>query len=62
MVYFAFLAGIFFADADKGADTGRSQRRKHRTPDLRAGKPDPTRAARLPVGPHPDQIPNPFQD
>lgn len=62
MVYFAFLAGIFFADAGKEVEADRSKRRKRRHRESRTSEPAVTPAARAPLGPHPDQIPNPFED
>jgi O-antigen ligase len=60
MVYFAFLAGIFFSDPDLDSVAGGQRRKRRRTPDLVPAEavPVPVR----PVGPHPEQIPNPFLD
>lgn len=57
VVYFAFLAGLFFADP---AQEPAPVRRRRRTPDL-APSDDETLSAG-PGRPAPDQIPNPFLD
>jgi len=63
IVYFAFLAGIFFAEPGAEAEAVGRRRRKRRTPDLEDA---PIAAERLedeaPAAPHPDQIRNPFLD
>lgn len=66
IVYFAFLAGVFFADPEsEGEPAGRHRRRTPvvETPDL---KPAPSAAhisgVRRPVPPPPDEIKNPFLD
>lgn len=57
VVYFAFLAGLFFTDP---AQEDAPRRRRRRTPDL--ARPDADTPAAAPGRPPPDQIPNPFLD
>jgi hypothetical protein len=61
MVYFAFLAGVFFADPDQEAVTASRRRRKRRTPALEQASTFDTSIVK-PMGPAPDQIRNPFLD
>jgi O-antigen ligase len=64
MVFFAFLAGLFFSDP--GQIEGAAVRRRHqrRTPVLAQGEADGETPAPKPGlgGPSPEQIPNPFLD
>ncbi|MEA3277529.1 MAG: O-antigen ligase family protein [Pseudomonadota bacterium] len=63
IVYFAFLAGIFFAVPEQEAVSGRQQRRKRRTPDLmESPESELPSVGEGPVSPPPDQIKNPFLD
>ncbi|MBK5965664.1 hypothetical protein CCR95_16630 [Thiocystis minor] len=62
MVYFAFLAGIFFSDSHAEAAIARRRRRKRHTPDLVVGSPQTNAGSVQPSGPHPEQIPNPLLD
>jgi len=62
IVYFAFLAGVFFSDSDRDPD---AQRRKapRRTPRMELdGRVTPATAVVTPPAPPPDQIRNPFLD
>jgi hypothetical protein len=61
MVFFAFLAGIFFSDPDREPATA-GRRRRRRTPDLAARAPEVAPAPVRPASPAADQIPNPFLD
>jgi hypothetical protein len=62
MVYFAFLAGVFFSDPDAGARQLR-RRSKRRTGRLDEPEEKPAVPSTIARGkPPPDQIPNPFAD
>ena len=59
LIYFAFLAGIFFRETDKEERTrGSTQRSGSRD----SSAPAPTTAPVQPMQPPPDQIKNPFLD
>jgi hypothetical protein len=64
VVYFAFLAGVFFAQP--GGSAGPVRRRSHSTPAKAMSEPassqEPTSRVRRHVPPPPDQIRNPFLD
>ncbi len=60
IVYFAFLAGLFFADPE--AEVRPARRRKRRTPDLDQTSAVPVSAAKPQVAAPADQIKNPFLD
>jgi O-antigen ligase len=61
IAYFAFLAGVFFADP--GSEAEPVKRRRRRTPNLdAAGTRAPASADAKPGTPPPDQIRNPFLD
>lgn len=60
MVYFAFLLGIFFKDADDDLVSVKRRRRQRQTPNLVADDPAPRPATGTVAGPAADQIPNPF--
>ncbi len=62
MVYFAFLAGVFFSDADADSAVAKRRRRQRRTPDLVVDPPQTNADSVPPSGPHPEQIPNPLLD
>ena len=59
MLYFAFLMGVFFSDADAGIEASgtRRRRRKRHTPDLES-----TLVRPLPQGPAPAPAKHPFAD
>ena len=66
IVYFAFLAGVFFAEPAPLEKPSRARRHRHHQPDRDdtpepAAEPAPTRAPRQPI-PAADQIKNPFLD
>jgi O-antigen ligase len=63
IAYFAFLAGVFFADPESESETEPVKRRRRRTPDLKASTATaPPSADAWPGTPPPDQIKNPFLD
>jgi len=61
MVYFAFLAGIFFSDPDQQAVTGREHSGKQQVPDSMQTI-TPHSPVVKPMEPAADQIRNPFLD
>jgi len=62
IVYFAFLAGIFFADAG-GDEEGERRKSPRRTPRMdHEGRVTPAPGVVAPAAPPPDQIRNPFLD
>jgi O-antigen ligase len=62
MVYFAFLAGIFFSPPDDAAPVHRKRRHKRRTARLGEEEKLPAPGSFTPAKPAADQIPNPFAD
>ena len=61
ILYFGFLAGIFFADPEAGAEPVTHRVRRTRRV-AEAAVASPSLAGRGPATPPPDQIPNPFLD
>jgi len=63
MVYFAFLAGIFFSDPNKEAVTGSGRKGKQRiSKPEQADVPEADSPKAKSMAPAPDQIENPFAD
>lgn len=62
LIYFAFLAGLFFSDLSHVEERTAARRRRRRTPDLDSDTRSPSLSAVPRPTPPPDQIRNPFLD